>query len=51
MHGLEEIPIHNKIEVFNILQKGTMKRQTAATLMNAHSRLRIIFHLYFKQSF
>ncbi|OAD59060.1 hypothetical protein WN48_09369 [Eufriesea mexicana] len=37
VHGLEEIPIHNKIEVFNILQKGTVKRQTAATLMNAHS--------------
>ena len=39
MHGLEEISIHTKNEVFNILQKGSDKRQTAATLMNAHSRL------------
>lgn len=38
VHGLEEMTIHNKNEVFNILQKGSEKRQTAATLMNAHSR-------------
>ncbi|KAK9298648.1 hypothetical protein QLX08_008120 [Tetragonisca angustula] len=37
VHGLEEISIHTKNEVFNILQKGSDKRQTAATLMNAHS--------------
>ncbi|XP_061932410.1 kinesin-like protein Klp61F [Apis cerana] len=37
VHGLEEMTIHNKNEVFNILQKGSEKRQTAATLMNAHS--------------
>lgn len=38
VHGLEEVIIHNKSEVFKILQKGLEKRQTAATLMNAHSR-------------
>ncbi|XP_012151720.1 kinesin-like protein Klp61F [Megachile rotundata] len=37
VHGLEEMPIHTKIEVFKILQRGSEKRQTAATLMNAHS--------------
>ncbi|KOX74219.1 hypothetical protein WN51_13570 [Melipona quadrifasciata] len=37
VHGLEEISIHTKNEVFNILQKGSDKRQTATTLMNAHS--------------
>lgn len=38
VHGLEEMPIHNKTEVFKILQRGSEKRQTATTLMNAHSR-------------
>ncbi|XP_033187905.2 kinesin-like protein Klp61F [Bombus vancouverensis nearcticus] len=37
VHGLEEMSIHTKNEVFNILQKGSEKRQTAATLMNDHS--------------
>ncbi|XP_048515070.1 kinesin-like protein Klp61F [Athalia rosae] len=37
IHGLEEAPVHNKGEVYKILQKGSEKRQTAATLMNAHS--------------
>ncbi|XP_076752160.1 kinesin-like protein Klp61F [Xylocopa sonorina] len=37
IHGVEEVPIYNKIEVFKILQKGSEKRQTAATLMNANS--------------
>ncbi|CAK9805757.1 Kinesin-like protein Klp61F [Anthophora quadrimaculata] len=37
VHGLEEVVIHNKNEVFKILQRGSEKRQTAATLMNAHS--------------
>ncbi|CAL7946529.1 unnamed protein product [Xylocopa violacea] len=37
VHGVEEVPIYNKIEVFKILQKGSEKRQTAATLMNANS--------------
>ncbi|XP_046741303.1 kinesin-like protein Klp61F [Diprion similis] len=37
IHGLEEVTVHNKSEVFKILEKGSEKRQTAATLMNAHS--------------
>ncbi|XP_017799179.1 PREDICTED: kinesin-like protein Klp61F [Habropoda laboriosa] len=37
VHGLEEVVIHNKNEVFKILQKGSEKRQTATTLMNAYS--------------
>lgn len=39
IHGLEEVTVHNKNEVYKILEKGSEKRQTAATLMNAHSRL------------
>lgn len=38
IHGLEEVTVHNKNEVYKILEKGSEKRQTAATLMNAHSR-------------
>ena len=37
VHGLEEVIVHDKNEVFAILERGRMKRQTAATLMNAHS--------------
>ncbi|XP_026671284.1 kinesin-like protein Klp61F [Ceratina calcarata] len=37
IHGLEEMPICNKNEVFKILQKGSEKRRTAPTLMNAQS--------------
>lgn len=37
IHGLEEVTVHNKSEVYKILEKGSEKRQTAATLMNAHS--------------
>lgn len=36
--GLEEITVHNKDEVYQILEKGAAKRTTAATLMNAYSR-------------
>ena len=36
--GLEEITVHNKDEVYQILEKGAVKRTTAATLMNAYSR-------------
>lgn len=36
--GLEEITVHNKDEVYQILEKGAAKRKTAATLMNAYSR-------------
>ncbi|KAG7202940.1 hypothetical protein KM043_010081 [Ampulex compressa] len=37
IHGLEEVTVHNKSEVYKILEKGSERRQTAATLMNAHS--------------
>nr|CAC20783.1 kinesin-like boursin [Paracentrotus lividus] len=37
IQGLEEVTVHNKNEVYAILEKGASKRQTAATLMNAHS--------------
>ena len=36
--GLEEVVVRDKDEVYSILQRGTAKRQTAATLMNAVSR-------------
>uniref|UniRef100_A0A4W3JKM2 Kinesin-like protein n=1 Tax=Callorhinchus milii TaxID=7868 RepID=A0A4W3JKM2_CALMI len=35
--GLEEISVHNKDEVYQILERGAAKRRTAATLMNAYS--------------
>ena len=35
--GLEEMQVQNKKEVYTILERGSKKRQTAATLMNAHS--------------
>lgn len=35
--GLEEVSVHSKADVYHILEKGSLKRQTAATLMNAHS--------------
>lgn len=38
MKGLEEITVHNKNEVYQILERGTAKRKTACTLMNAYSR-------------
>ena len=34
----EEITVHNKDEVSAILERGSAKRKTAATLMNAYSR-------------
>lgn len=36
--GLEEITVHNKDEVYQILERGSAKRRTASTLMNAYSR-------------
>lgn len=54
IHGLEEVTVHNKNEVYKILEKGSEKRQTAATFMNAHSRLLFLFiyvsHLFFKSA-
>ncbi|XP_043842527.1 kinesin-like protein KIF11 isoform X2 [Dromiciops gliroides] len=35
--GLEEVTVHNKNEVYQILERGAAKRTTAATLMNAYS--------------
>ena len=37
VQGLEEVQVHSKKEVYQILEKGSIKRQTAETLMNAHS--------------
>ena len=36
--GLEEVVVHNKDEVYQILKRGSAKRKTASTLMNAYSR-------------
>ena len=35
--GLEELQVHDKCEVFRILERGSIKRQTAETKMNATS--------------
>lgn len=37
IQGLEEVTVHSREQVFSILQKGAAKRQTASTLLNAHS--------------
>ncbi|KAL7990482.1 hypothetical protein Chor_013912 [Crotalus horridus] len=37
--GLEEITVHNKDEVYQILERGAAKRTTAATYMNQYSRM------------
>ncbi|XP_008559654.1 kinesin-like protein Klp61F [Microplitis demolitor] len=37
IQGLEEVIVHNKDEVYKILQRGSERRQTAATMMNATS--------------
>ncbi|XP_076068236.1 uncharacterized protein LOC143040737 isoform X2 [Oratosquilla oratoria] len=37
IHGLEEVLVRTKADVYAIIEKGSAKRQTAATLMNAHS--------------
>ncbi|XP_060567348.1 kinesin-like protein KIF11 [Ruditapes philippinarum] len=37
IQGLEEIVVKSKDEVYEILERGASKRQTAATLMNAFS--------------
>lgn len=42
--GLEEIIVQSKAEIFDILKRGSAKRQTAATLLNAcSSRSHTIF--------
>ncbi|XP_066047282.1 kinesin-like protein KIF11 [Chamaea fasciata] len=35
--GLEEVTVHNKNQVYQILERGAAKRTTAATYMNAYS--------------
>uniref|UniRef100_A0A3Q2YPP7 Kinesin-like protein n=1 Tax=Hippocampus comes TaxID=109280 RepID=A0A3Q2YPP7_HIPCM len=37
VRGLEEVTVHNKDEVYLILERGSAKRRTASTLMNAYS--------------
>lgn len=37
IHGLEEVIIRTKEEVYDIIERGARKRQTAATLLNAQS--------------
>ncbi|XP_017769049.1 PREDICTED: kinesin-like protein KIF11-B [Nicrophorus vespilloides] len=37
IHGLEEVTVFDKNQVFEILQAGSEKRKTAATLMNTQS--------------
>ena len=34
---MEEVQVHSKAEVYQILERGSIKRKTAETLMNAHS--------------
>ncbi len=38
IQGLEDVVVRNKSEIYDILKTGAQRRQTAATLMNAHSR-------------
>uniref|UniRef100_A0A6J0SU87 Kinesin-like protein KIF11 isoform X1 n=1 Tax=Pogona vitticeps TaxID=103695 RepID=A0A6J0SU87_9SAUR len=35
--GLEEVTVHNKDEVYQILERGAAKRTTAATMLNQYS--------------
>ena len=37
IQGLEDVQVHDKREVFKILERGSIKRQTAETKMNATS--------------
>ncbi|KAF2352751.1 Kinesin-associated microtubule-binding domain [Trinorchestia longiramus] len=37
IQGLEEVLVRSKNDVYSVIEKGSAKRQTAATLMNAHS--------------
>lgn len=37
INGLEEVVVRSKDEVYQIIERGSAKRQTAATLMNASS--------------
>ena len=35
--GLDEVQVHRKSQVYNILEKGSDKRKTAETFMDAQS--------------
>ncbi|KAL6255389.1 hypothetical protein P5V15_013726 [Pogonomyrmex californicus] len=37
IHGLEEIIVHNKTEIYKIFERGSARRQTAATMLNSNS--------------
>ncbi|XP_017289753.1 kinesin-like protein KIF11 isoform X2 [Kryptolebias marmoratus] len=37
VRGLEEVAVHNKDEVYQILERGSARRRTASTLMNSYS--------------
>lgn len=48
--GLEELIVHDKNEVYSILERGASRRQTAATLLNAcssrsHSVFSVTVHM------
>lgn len=38
IQGVQEVVVHSKDEVYGIMEHGAAKRQTASTLLNAHSR-------------
>jgi len=50
IQGLEEVVVNSRDQVYQILQQGAARRQTAATLMNAHSRLVHMASGYFHSS-
>lgn len=37
IHGLEEVTVHNKTDIYRILEKGSDRRHTAATMLNSNS--------------
>jgi kinesin family protein 11 len=50
IHGLEELIVRDKNEVYSILERGASRRQTAATLLNAcssrsHSVFSVTVHM------
>uniref|UniRef100_A0A8C2APY0 Kinesin-like protein n=1 Tax=Cyprinus carpio TaxID=7962 RepID=A0A8C2APY0_CYPCA len=44
--GLEEITVHNKDEVYQILERGAAKRKTASTLMNTVDVIGVLLMAY-----
>ncbi|XP_039306719.1 kinesin-like protein Klp61F isoform X3 [Solenopsis invicta] len=37
IHGLEEVTVQNKTDIYRILEKGSNRRHTAATMLNSNS--------------